>query len=95
MVLHAIAFVGLGIVLWISRTRERSVVLRRAAATGFGFYFLFWLLFCWSEWHPEYGAPQLLMALFFSALVGLLGAVAFGLLGAACLWAYRRIAGGR
>jgi hypothetical protein len=41
---------------------------------------------------PEYGAPDLLLAVLFSAVVRLLGAVAFGLLGAGCLWAYHRAA---
>lgn len=88
MTLHAIGFLTLLGVLWSSRQQARPVIIRRATVTGFAFYFIFWMLFCWSEWRPEYGPGPFLSALFFSAVVGVIGAVAYGVFGAGSLWAY-------
>jgi hypothetical protein len=90
LVLHAIAFIALLVVLWTSRKRAGKTVLRRSIATGFVLYFIFWILFCWSEWKPEYGFGDFLLAVFFSTVVGALGALAFGLFAAVLFWAYRK-----
>jgi hypothetical protein len=89
MLFHAITLLSLLVLLWASRKRTRRIVVRRSIAAGFLLYFVFWMLFCWSEWQPEYGAMDLLLAIFSSAMVGLIGALAFGVLSAAIFWAYQ------
>jgi hypothetical protein len=92
MLLHAIGFLILLVVLWRSRDQTLRIVAQRSMSAGFVLYFAFWLLFCWSEWKPEYGASELFLAIGFSAIVGLVGALAYGLLGTTVLWTYRSAA---
>ena len=85
---RAIAFLALLGVLLSSRQQALRIIIRRATVTGFTSYFIFWVLLCWSAWRPEYGLGAFISALFFSSVVGTIGAVAYGVFGAGSFWAY-------
>lgn len=87
MILQVVAFLSLVVVLWRSRNEPRGVVIRRTTLTRFAFH-VFWMLFCWSEWKPEYGLGAVAMAVFSSIFVGLIGALVYGLFGAGSAWLY-------